>query len=258
MRLRTLVRRARDRDWTGFFIEIFVVVIGVFLGLQASNWNQDRQESARGREYLQRIHGDLRSEISLLRDTRKFSHAVADYGERAIGYAENGTLYKNSAWQTALAYYQASQLSPFRQPSTTFQEIRSAGDMQMIRNAALRTKIAAHYDENAGSHALEVLGLVPKYREHVRGMTPWPIQRYIWSHCYRMNEQLAQELIDCPSPVADGEATALIEQYRKDASLTAELRFWLATVNTAQTILAQIQTEAEHVDHDVQAELGQR
>lgn len=256
MTLRTMIRRARERDWTGFVIEIVVVVIGVFLGLQASNWNQDRQESARGREYLQRIDADLQSEISLLRKLRVFSRAVDTYGEAAIAYAENGTLYRNSAWETALSYYQASQVWPFRQPNTTFQEIRSSGDLQLIRNATLRATIAGHYGDNSNSHVLEVLGVVPKYRARVRGMTPWPIQRYIWSHCYRSGEDLGQELIDCPSPVSEAEATTLIKQYRQDTALTAELRFWMATVNTAQFMLAGIQSEARHVEHDVRAELA--
>jgi hypothetical protein len=114
MAIRTLARRARDHDWMGFLFEILIVVIGVFLGLQVSNWNQDRMDSARGREYLQRIQGDLRSEIALLHATRTFSQTVDDYGEGAIAFAENSTLYQHSAWETALAYYQASQLWPFR------------------------------------------------------------------------------------------------------------------------------------------------
>jgi hypothetical protein len=258
MTLRTLIGRARDRDWMGVLVEIVIVVVGVFLGLQASNWNQDRQDSARGREYLARIDADLQGEIVLLRDTLEFSRSVGAYGDGAIAYAEAGTLYKDSAWQTLLAYYQASQVWPFRQPSTTFQEIRGSGELQLIRNAALRARIAAHYGDNAGSHAMEVLGLLPKYREDVRGMTPWPIQRYIWAHCYRSDENKLQQLVDCASPVSADEATAIITQYRQDAALTAELRFWLATVNTAQFMLASIQTDAEGVDRDVKAELDRR
>ena len=258
MALRKLVGRFRDRDWIGVVVEIAIVVVGVFLGLQASNWNQDRQESARGRDYLSRIQGDLQSEISLLRQTREFIHAVGDYGAGAIDYAENGTLYKDSAWETLLAYYQASQIWPFRQPSTTFQEIRSGGDLQLIRNPVIRARISAHYGDDAGSRALEVVGVVPKYREHVRGMISWPIQRYIWSRCYRSTKDVPQQLVDCPSPISDAEALAVITQLRKDASLTADLRFWLATVTTSHFILADIQSDAEQTTRDLQAELGRQ
>jgi hypothetical protein len=258
MPLGTLVGRLRNRDWIGVLVEVLVVVVGVFLGLQASNWNQDRQERARGREYLQRIGGDLDAEIALLRRTREFSRAVAVYGNAAVAHAESGTLYDSSSWKTLLAYYQASQMWPFRQPNTTFQEIRSSGELQLIRNSALRAAIAAHYGDNAGSHAIEVLGVLPPYREHVRGMTPWAIQRYIWAHCHRTDAEMGQQLLDCASPVAEEEAAATILQFRHDAALTQELRFWLATVDVADGVLAVIQKQAEHVSRGVQDELDRR
>jgi hypothetical protein len=130
--------------------------------------------------------------------------------------------------------------------------------LQLIRNAALRARITEHYADNANSHVMEVLGVVPKYREHVRGMTPWPIQRYIWAHCYRSDKKLAQQLIDCPSPISDDEAKALIQRYRQDASLTAKLRFWLATEHTAQFILGDLLSEAVQVSQGVQVELDRR
>jgi hypothetical protein len=258
MALRSLLRRFREHDWLGACVEVVIVVVGVFLGLQASNWNQDRLEAIRGREYLRRLHADLDSEASLLRRTLDFERAVDAYGEGAVAYAESGTLYQGSAWKTLLAYYQASQIWPFRQPSTTFQEIRASGELQVIRNADLRGRIARHYDDSSGSHVLEVLGVVPRYREHVRGLTPWAIQSYIWSHCYTSDGGLGQKLVDCASPIPEAQAAAIIEQLRQDAALTQELRFWTATVGTMQTILGAIAHQGDDLAGAIADELARR
>lgn len=258
MALRAIGHRFKHHDWFTVVIEVLIVFVGVYIGLQVSNWNQSRQDTARGMEYLQRFHVELQKESALLDNLIGFGRSVGDYGAGAIGYAETGTLYQDSAWKTLLAYYQASQIAPYRQPSTTFDELRSSGELQLIRNAELRNRISEHYDQGSASHALEVLGLVPAYREHVRGMTPWPIQHYIWTKCYHMDGGVTQRLLDCPSPVNESEALAVIDAYRKDSTLTEQLRFWLATQSTGLMIMRSIKSDSETIGRDVQVELDKR
>ena len=57
-----------------------------------------------------------------------------------MAYAEDGVLNQGSGWKTLLAYYQASQVWPYRKPDVTFQEIRSTGSLLLIRDTALREK----------------------------------------------------------------------------------------------------------------------
>jgi len=256
MIVRNLAQRLRNHDWLVVAIELVVVMLGVFIGLQASNWNQARQDDARGRDYLQRFDDDLTAEIVLLRQTRAFQAQVTAYGVGAVAWAEQGTLIDGSAWKTLLAYYHASQIWPFRQRNATIREILSSGDLRLIRDAALRTRITGHYDESAGSRAVEVIGLVPRYRENVRSMTPWPVADYIWTQCYVTNEVDGQLLTDCAAPIPEAEALAIIERFRADATLTGELRFWLASLGTIKTVLAQIQGEAEVLDRDIRLALG--
>lgn len=255
MSLRTIAVRIRQHDWLAVAIELLVVVAGVFIALQVSNWNDDRKEAARGREYLQRLHDDMAQDVANLDTISRFWTRVRDYGDGAVAYSEQGTLVQGSAWKTLLAYYQASQLWPYRKPDVTFQEIQSSGDLRLIRNAALRARIARHYSATAGSQVVEVLGLVPRYRENVRGMTPWKIQQYIWSSCYRSKDS-DQELLDCDAPVSEAESLAVIERYRQSPELTDELRFWLVTLNNGLQLMQGIQADAQALSDDVERELG--
>lgn len=43
-------------------VELVVVVVGVFIGLQASNWNEDRQSDAKSAVFIQRLRADLRED----------------------------------------------------------------------------------------------------------------------------------------------------------------------------------------------------
>jgi len=48
MRPARLALRLRDHDWTAAIIELVIVIAGILIALQVSNWNQDRIERARG------------------------------------------------------------------------------------------------------------------------------------------------------------------------------------------------------------------
>jgi len=253
MLLGRIVAKLRAHDWTAVLIEVAIVVAGVFIGLQVSNWNDDRKDAARGDEYLRRLHDELLLDAGLLHDISAFWVQVRTYGTAALAYAEVGRLHEGSAWKTLLAYYQASQVWPYRKPDVTFQEIRSSGHLLLIRNQALRTRIATHYGAGAGSQVVEVLGLIPRYRESVRGMTPWSIQEYIWSNCYE-SDGAQQFMKDCASPVSEAEATAVIERYRQSPELTAELRFWMVNVSNGLVLMDGIRPEAEALARDVLSE----
>src|SRR5512139_1856603 len=226
MALRSLAAHMRQQDWTAVTIEILIVIVGVFIGLHVSNWNDTRKENERGREYLQRLQAELLQDAGMLTNISNFWTEVAANGEIAMTYAEDDVLHEGSAWQTLLAYYQASQVWPYRKPDVTFQEIRSTGSLLLIRDTALRERIARHYSAGAGSQVTEVLGLIPRYREHVRGLLPWKIQTYIWEHCYR-SEEAVQSFVACKSPVSDEEAQAVLQRLRSEPGLTEELRFWM-------------------------------
>ena len=62
----TIVRRAvagfRRQDWTAVAIELVVVVLGVFLGVQAANWNKDREQDRKSAVSTERLKADLRAE----------------------------------------------------------------------------------------------------------------------------------------------------------------------------------------------------
>ncbi|MCB1567839.1 MAG: hypothetical protein KDI69_03340 [Xanthomonadales bacterium] len=259
MPLRRIALRLRDHDWLGVVIELAIVVLGVYLGLQASNWNQTRADKAQGREYLQHLQDDLRKEDALLTDTLAFYRQVSAYGELALSHAENHAPATGTAWSAVLAYYQASQIWPFRQPRTTFQEARTTGSLPLIVDAVVRQHIAEHYDESANSNALEILGDLPRYREHVRGLTPWAIQRYIWAHCYG-GDVTRQTLVECPAPpdTSEEDLQSVLARMRQDAALTEELRFWMATQVASTMLLQQVQQQGRALAAEVEGTLAGR
>ena len=47
----------RSQNWANVFIEFVIVVLGIFVGLQANNWNESRLDRNQERESLERLLG---------------------------------------------------------------------------------------------------------------------------------------------------------------------------------------------------------
>jgi hypothetical protein len=59
MIIQRIARAVRHQDWSALSIELLVVVVGIFLGLQVDSWNESRKEAARESIYLERLLADI-------------------------------------------------------------------------------------------------------------------------------------------------------------------------------------------------------
>ena len=252
MLLRRVVEHMRRQEWTAIAIDFVIVVVGVFIGIQVANWNEARVNDARATGYLERIQNDLEADLSNYNDRIHFWAAVSEYGRNGLAYADTGQVSDMTQWDLLLAYFQASQVAEFVTTDTTYEELKSAGELGLITNIDLRNSLGTYYT-NAGNPALSER---PAYRENVRGIIPMDLQLYIWANCYSTNEQANQELRDCASPVSEKRAAEIVNAIRSDRSLMSELRYWMSTMHVASLIGRDRVTLAKQVKASVDAELA--
>ena len=231
-----LSKAVREQNWFAVVLELAIVVLGVVIGFQVTSWGQARADQDREQGYLERIHEDLLSDIDAI-DTRIAYYArVTDYAEAAVAHIETGALRNDSPWATVVAYYQASQILPYVSTKRTYDEMREAGDLRLIRDATLRAELGTYYDDSQVTQGTWIFQDVPTYREHVRGLTPIPVQRYITASCSE-RRGTDQILIDCDAPISDLEARALLDRYRTAPELAEDLRYWVSTLGTMDFLL---------------------
>ncbi len=59
MILQRLTTAIRQQSWSQILTEILIVVIGIFLGLQVTDWNEKRQDRSDESMFLVRLHEDM-------------------------------------------------------------------------------------------------------------------------------------------------------------------------------------------------------
>ena len=244
MSLVKLSARLRAHDWTAALIELIIVILGILIALQVSNWNQDRLDRVRADSYYRRIHAELVADRESIDVVRNFWKTVSGYGSAAITHSENGALVDGSNWKTLLAYYQASQIMPFQLEDTTFLEMRDSGDLALIADERLRKRLADYCRLTGTGMTANILRHDPVYRMQIRGLTPSVVQEYIWKNCFRQLGGTNQELIDCPSPIDESVAATIIERYRSADQLLQNLRYWVSSLAVSAIVLDGARKEA--------------
>ena len=256
--LHRLVQRLREHDWLAAFIEVLIVVIGILIALQVSNWNQQRIDDARKHAYLGRIAADLATDLRVNGSRDHFMAQVNRYGQQAITHADSGALAEGSAWKTLLAYFQAGQFYAYSRESNAFDEMRDAGDLGLIGDPRLRSQLAFYYESSTNRMAdFMIFNLIPQYRQDIRSVTPMPVQEYIWSHCFEIlqNSDRDQRMIDCPPPIGEAEARDILATYQRSPELARNLRFWLSNQRVAMLNESEDRSDAMNLKASVEAEL---
>ncbi len=89
MLLRRVIQHVKDQNWFAVGIDFAIVVIGVFVGIQVSNWNEARVERGIAARHLAEIVEDLQAHLDFhdaLYGSAVARIAAAEYLLEAAGY----------------------------------------------------------------------------------------------------------------------------------------------------------------------------
>ncbi|WP_412061319.1 hypothetical protein [Rubrivirga sp. IMCC45206] len=148
MILRRLTQHVRDQNWTAVAIDFVIVVVGVFLGIQVSNWNGERALRAQERDLLTRMRieaSDASAEMAAYREQHAF---ILDGAVRlAVRLGSASCLPMDDemkAWAMGVVDFPPPR---FSLPSA--EEALATGRLSLIRSPAVRDSVRAVADEMA-------------------------------------------------------------------------------------------------------------
>jgi hypothetical protein len=153
MLLRRVIAHVRKQEWTAICIDLAIVVVGVFIGIQVANWNEERQQAQRQASYLERLRVDftgirdrIQQHFVVYRDSvegGEFLLSIVRAGEGAPPADDDEKARMARAYNALMS----SRIPP--PLPATYVEMRSEGQLSGIRNPALRDRLA-EYDRMLG------------------------------------------------------------------------------------------------------------
>ncbi|HEX4800286.1 MAG TPA: hypothetical protein VFU91_03810 [Sphingomicrobium sp.] len=188
MVLRRFREHAAKHNWFSVAIDLAIVVIGVFLGMQANNWNEARLDRNRGQQYRQRLIDDLVANDEDFRQRTVYYRQVHDAGYAALQDLRRSKSADPVAF--LLKSFKAANILPRSTQRATYQEILSAGALGLVGDESIRRRIMTYY---AGLDMTDrITATVPPYRDRVRSIMPYEIQQTLLVDCPEEDREDAQ------------------------------------------------------------------
>ncbi|AOE48774.1 DUF6090 family protein [Kangiella sediminilitoris] len=146
MILRRFMEHVKDQNWLAVGLDFLVVVSGIFLGMQVSEWNDSRKDRELERIYLERLAEDLQEDLRVF--TRIYDESLQKreyiiYIDGLISGDDTDTLDPVKFMKATDNFGWIRSMGPGK---TTWDELVSTGRIELITNHTIKADIAEYYE----------------------------------------------------------------------------------------------------------------
>lgn len=173
MILKRLAEAFRKQEWFTVFVEFVIVVAGIFLGLQANEWAQQRQDREHERAAIERLFLESQNADRLVNGYLQQTLRLNQMRRNAVQFADSNAPVPENELPLKIGINTLARFPMVLPVSVAYDELRSSGQMQLIRSAALRDQIAEFYNAVSRHNRLQEVfagdsdRFFDTYRRHV-------------------------------------------------------------------------------------------
>lgn len=236
--------------------EIVLVVIGILIALQINTWNQKRLNSDLEKEYINRLTEDLKEDKAIIDAVIKYKMQVKLHAKNAVKVFENSSDKNPNSLDNLIDLYQASQLSDPSGAMSTYKELISSGQINLLKNKGLKTDIIRYFEWNWSETT--VLQLPNHYRDNLRGKMPDDIQTEIRENCddiyVKIRKSIEVQLPTyCTINLDEAYALTVVNKLGADESLKKDLRLLLSNLEATIKSLNSAKDEISNVLYQLES-----
>ena len=250
--LRRLTQSLKEQDWTAIVIEFVLLVVGVFLGIQVSNWNKEREERVQEHQLLIELRAEVAESIRQAQIKQRAFEQVARSGGRAIAFLDAGQPCGDRCWPVLVDFFHASQWQQVSLGLPTYQEMRRNGWPRQ------RAIVDAMEDYMRQSEQVAApLRQPPAYRALVRGLIPLAAHAPYWKNCFILANGEEAYVEPCPQGVPPPVSAAGIAAIAGDPEIHRALTEWAGFIGGYTASLGSLNVAARRALALIDAELAQ-
>ncbi len=146
MILRRLVTALRKQSWLTLVLELVVVVVGIFLGLQVDSWNDARKDRVLEHQYVVSLKTDFQADIEELDEAIALAKSRAQLGRLLISSIDKDRV-EGDPNEFIWAVYSSFLLNFPSYTRATINDLLSTGNLQLLQDANLKAAVAEYYTD---------------------------------------------------------------------------------------------------------------
>lgn len=237
MLLRRVIQHVKKQEWTAIWIDLVIVVVGVFIGIQVSNWNAERETKQKSVIFTERLKADLRGEAWGYEYLILYNKDILANAERVLSMLDGEAEMTDE--QFVISAYRASQYKYNVRQRASYDEMISTGSIDLISDQTLRKTAVEIYTSTLFDEVSRD-GQKSEYREIFRKSVSKDVQRALLKQCGdRFVEPFDYVKIiksldyACTLDVPAEKISAAAKSLRSHPALISALQFRFADIETA-------------------------
>ncbi len=164
MIFRSLLGRLKRHDWSIVFFEVFLLAIGLLAAFQVDRWWEQRQEREEERVYIQRLIGNIEADIPNIKTLIEIQSLRLEYLNLLMHITQNPESATERPGEFLAAIVGASYTNYPTLRSHTFEDLRSTGDMAVIRSPEVKAAVYGYYEFDRHQASFRSLFLSTEFR----------------------------------------------------------------------------------------------
>ena len=237
MLLRRIIEHVKAQNWTAIVLDFVIVVFGVFIGIQVSNWNDGLAFEKREQVLMRELRSEIAQNLADVKSKGEAFLIGAAAARRVLHMIDSGSVRcADDCWDVVVDLMHASQWQQIMANWSTYDELRREGLPSDRRVIELVEKYKTY-----GHQTSLVLSVQPLYRTLVRGHIPIDLQDAYWEHCYSIEDAVEVYLYPCPQPDDINIDPAKIDEILVNAEIVRSLREWTSIARVVGTTLTKPQ-----------------
>jgi hypothetical protein len=140
--LQRLSNDLKNQNWLSVAIELIVVAAGIFMGLQASDWNDKRVERTLERGYLVRLHTDISDSVRLMEGDNGFMEKQLSKQKIILAALDACDYSQDDKASIEWGINTLGWVAPPRLFRRTIDDLTVSGRIDIIQNAQIKSSLA--------------------------------------------------------------------------------------------------------------------
>lgn len=253
MLLRSITKHIKDQNWFAVLLDFLIVVVGILIAFQITNWNEERAVNKLEKELLIEIKHEIEADTTKAIHLRDHFENVHAAGKRSLVFMDSDGDCGDACWPVLADFFHASHWFPVAIKRTVFDEMRRQG---LPRSREVIASVETYHSRNY-VNAL-ILDALPTYRELVRSLMPVAVHEAYWSSCWRLENGVEFINYDaCPSALSNDIAAQVVASIVDHPEVRPTLTFWFSEVTpTAGELENQIEAAMDAIaaiDKEIEA-----
>lgn len=142
MILRRFTKHVSDQNWFAVGLDVLVVITGIFLGMQVTEWNDERKERQEEKLYIERLLFDAETSLAGIESVLKTQEKAIENIRWAVELLEGHGLTEGNMGAFGDVYLASFGWRQAVYHTDTIEELVSSGNLKILRSQTLRSQIA--------------------------------------------------------------------------------------------------------------------